>query len=52
MPDTQIPDDLVGAFQIEGEPVRGRVARLGPAIDQILLGHDYPAPWPRWWART
>lgn len=44
MPDTTIPDDLVGAFQIEGEPVRGRVARLGPAIEQILRGHDYPEP--------
>lgn len=37
-------DDLVGAFQIEGEPVRGRVARLGPAIHEILSGHDYPEP--------
>jgi len=37
-------DDLVGAFQIEGEPVRGRVARLGPAIHEILTGHDYPEP--------
>jgi len=44
MPDTTIPDDVVGAFQIEGEPVRGRVARLGPAIDEILRGHDYPEP--------
>ena len=44
MPDTPIPDDLVGAFQIEGEPVRGRIARLGPAIDEILKGHDYPEP--------
>jgi molecular chaperone Hsp33 len=44
MPDTKIPDDVVGAFQIEGEPVRGRVARLGPAIDEILKGHDYPEP--------
>ena len=42
MLDTPIPDDLVGAFQIEGEPVRGRVVRLGPAIDQILRAHDYP----------
>jgi len=39
-----IPDDVVGAFQIEGEPVRGRVARLGPAIDQILRAHAYPEP--------
>src|SRR5438270_8201060 len=39
-----IPDDLVGAFQIEGEPVRGRLARLGPAIHEILSGHAYPEP--------
>src|SRR5438270_2388168 len=39
-----IPDDLVGAFQIEGEPVRGRLARLGPAIHEILTGHAYPEP--------
>jgi molecular chaperone Hsp33 len=39
-----VPDDLVGAFQIEGEPVRGRVARLGPAVDEILTAHDYPEP--------
>lgn len=42
MPDTTVPDDLVGAFQIEGEPVRGRLVRLGPAVDEILRGHDYP----------
>ena len=44
MPDTPLPDDRVGAFQIEGEPVRGRIARLGPAIDAILKAHDYPEP--------
>jgi len=44
MSNPSVPDDLVGAFQIEGEPVRGRVARLGPAIDEILRGHDYPEP--------
>ncbi|MFC3076530.1 Hsp33 family molecular chaperone [Phenylobacterium terrae] len=44
MSDTRIPDDLVGAFQIEGEPVRGRLVRLGPAIDKILTGHAYPEP--------
>jgi molecular chaperone Hsp33 len=42
MSDTRIPDDQVGAFQIEGEPVRGRIARLGPAVDQILRAHAYP----------
>jgi molecular chaperone Hsp33 len=41
---SQNPDDLVGAFQIEGEPVRGRIVRLGPAVDQILAAHDYPEP--------
>src|SRR6185312_4509359 len=30
------------AFQIEGEPVRGRLARLGGSIDAILRAHDYP----------
>ena len=44
MPHTPIPDDLVGAFQIEGEPVRGRVVRLGPAVDEILRAHAYPEP--------
>ena len=38
------PDDLVAAFQIEGEPVRGRIVRLGPAVDQILAAHAYPEP--------
>ena len=43
MSNPSIPDDdLVGAFQIEGEPVRGRIARLGPAVDKILRAHDYP----------
>jgi molecular chaperone Hsp33 len=37
-------DDLVSAFQIENEPVRGRVVRLGPAIDDILTRHEYPEP--------
>jgi molecular chaperone Hsp33 len=37
-------DDLVAAFQIEGLPVRGRVVRLGAAIDEILTRHAYPEP--------
>jgi molecular chaperone Hsp33 len=44
MSEAPIPDDLVAAFQIEGEPVRGRLARLGPAVDEILRAHDYPEP--------
>ena len=43
MPDTiPSPDDIVGAFQIEGEPVRGRLVRLGATVDEILKRHDYP----------
>ncbi len=42
---TQVfPDDHVAPFAIEGQPVRGRVARLGPAVDEILTRHDYPEP--------
>jgi molecular chaperone Hsp33 len=37
-------DDLVAAFQIDGQPVRGRIARLGGMVDDILTRHDYPAP--------
>lgn len=47
MPETALstaPDDLVAPFQIEGEPVRGRIVRLGPAVDQILQAHAYPEP--------
>lgn len=41
--DTTPPvDDCVLPFQVEALDVRGRVARLGPALDQILRGHDYP----------
>jgi molecular chaperone Hsp33 len=35
-------DDLVAAFQIEQRPVRGRVARLGAVVDDILNRHAYP----------
>ena len=42
--DAAASDDHVAAFQIEGEPVRGRLARLGPAIEEILRAHDYPEP--------
>jgi molecular chaperone Hsp33 len=37
-------DDHVLPFQAEGLDVRGRVVRLGPAIDTILRRHDYPEP--------
>ena len=35
-------DDLILPFAIEGAPVRGRLARLGAAVDEILTRHDYP----------
>ena len=47
VPVSDIPpptDDFVSAFQIEGEPVRGRIARLGAVVDDILTRHDYPEP--------
>lgn len=37
-------DNLAAAFQIEGWPVRGRLVRLGEAIDRILSAHAYPEP--------
>ena len=44
MSEISVPDDLAAAFQIEGEPVRGRLVRLGPAVDEILRAHAYPEP--------
>lgn len=35
-------DDIVTVFQLEGRPVRGRVARLGATADAIVSAHDYP----------
>ena len=35
-------DDLVAAFQIEDQPARGRVVRLGAVIDDVLSRHAYP----------
>ena len=39
-----LTDNAVAPFAIEGAPVRGRLARLGAAIDEILTRHDYPEP--------
>ena len=38
----KIPDDLIQPFQIEASAIRGRLVRLGPALDEILTRHDYP----------
>ncbi|HET9903612.1 MAG TPA: Hsp33 family molecular chaperone [Xanthobacteraceae bacterium] len=37
-------DDLVVPFQVDALDLRGRLVRLGPLVDQILTGHDYPVP--------
>jgi molecular chaperone Hsp33 len=39
-----VPDDLVQPFQIESSALRGRLVRLGAALDTILTQHDYPEP--------
>jgi len=41
-PDT--PDDIIQPFQIEAPGLRGRLVRLGGAVDTILKRHDYPLP--------
>jgi molecular chaperone Hsp33 len=37
-------DDLVQPFEVKPLGVRGRLVRLGPAVDDILHRHDYPPP--------
>src|SRR5260370_27718628 len=43
-PTRTAPDDLVQPFRIDPFALRGRLVRLGPAIDRILSQHDYPEP--------
>lgn len=35
-------DDLVTPFHLEGQPVRGRIVRLGAALDDLLSPHELP----------
>src|SRR5438094_607865 len=37
-------DDTVLPFAVESLDLRGRLVRLGPAVDTILRSHAYPAP--------
>src|SRR6266702_4577089 len=37
-------DDTVLPFEVDALDLRGRLTRLGPALDDILTKHDYPAP--------
>jgi molecular chaperone Hsp33 len=43
-PSQTTPDDLIQPFRIDLFALRGRLVRLGPAIDRILSQHDYPEP--------
>jgi molecular chaperone Hsp33 len=37
-------DDTVLPFEVATLDLRGRLTRMGPALDEILTKHDYPAP--------
>lgn len=37
-------DDAVLPFEVASLDLRGRLTRLGPALDEVLTKHDYPAP--------
>jgi molecular chaperone Hsp33 len=37
-------DDTILPFEVEALEIRGRLVRLGPAVDSILRRHDYPQP--------
>ena len=41
---TEPDTDLIQPFQVEAIGLRGRLVRLGPAIDEILGRHAYPVP--------
>jgi len=40
----RVVDDIVLPFAVESLSTRGRLVRLGPAIDSLLNSHDYPEP--------
>lgn len=44
MSTASLHDDLSLPFQIEQCDVRGRLVRLGPALDRMLARHNYPEP--------
>jgi molecular chaperone Hsp33 len=41
--DTSV-DDTILPFEIGALELRGRLVRLGPAVHEILTGHNYPKP--------
>jgi molecular chaperone Hsp33 len=38
----KVVDDIVLPFAVEALSTRGRLVRLGPAVDRLLKRHDYP----------
>ncbi len=43
-PDRTGRDDTILPFAVKALDLRGRIVRLGPAVDTILSSHDYPPP--------
>jgi molecular chaperone Hsp33 len=43
-PDATPAEDAILPFEVATLDLRGRVVRLGPALDRILAAHDYPLP--------
>src|SRR4051812_47208979 len=43
-PSTVPVDDVTLPFEVGALDLRGRLTRLGPALDDVLTKHDYPAP--------
>lgn len=39
-----LTSDLLQPFLIDARSIRGRLVRLGPSLDAMLSGHDYPEP--------
>src|SRR5258708_7851981 len=37
-------DDTILPFEVAALDLRGRLVRLGPAVNEVLTRHDYPAP--------
>ena len=44
LPDETPAEDAILPFEVASLDLRGRVLRLGPALDGILGAHDYPPP--------
>jgi molecular chaperone Hsp33 len=43
-PDETPAEDAILPFEVASLDLRGRVVRLGPALDSVLAAHDYPLP--------